>query len=393
MNKNWEYKKIGEIAEKVGMGPFGSSIKVETFVPEGIPIVSGQHLHGLRLEEDVGFNFIAKEHADKLKNANLYPGDVVFTHAGNIGNVAYIPENSKYKRYIASQRQFFLRCDLSKALPSFVTYYFKTAEGQHKLKANSSSVGVPSIAQPVSYIKKVEIPVPPLPVQRKIVSILGALDDKIELNRRMNKTLEEIAQTFFHFRLLDNPDQLVPFTDFIEVNPSRQLKKGVLAPYLEMSNLPTKGHRAINWFNRPYSSGVRFINGDTIFARITPCLENGKTAFVDFLENSQIGWGSTEYIIFRPKEPIPVEIGYFLARSEIVRKHAIQNMTGTSGRQRTPASCFDNLRIPPINIDRISQLGDFIQKIMELMKSNDEQSHTLVTLRDLLIPRLLSGDL
>jgi type I restriction enzyme S subunit len=99
-----------------------------------------------------------------------------------------------------------MRCKLGKVLPSFVTYYFKTPEGQHKLLANSSSVGVPSIAQPVSYVRKIEIPLPPLPEQRAIAAILGALDDKIELNCKMNRTLEAIARALFKQWFVDGAE-------------------------------------------------------------------------------------------------------------------------------------------------------------------------------------------
>ena len=159
---NWREVTIEEIAEKVAMGPFGSSIKVETFVSEGVPVISGQHLHGFRVDDAPGFNFISPEHAQRLANANVHRGDVVFTHAGNIGQAAYIPESSKFECYVISQRQFYLRCDRSKALPEFVTLYFRSPEGQHKLLANASQVGVPSIAQPVTYLRTIEIP-PPAP--------------------------------------------------------------------------------------------------------------------------------------------------------------------------------------------------------------------------------------
>jgi type I restriction enzyme S subunit len=145
MAVDWRVATIGEIAEKVGMGPFGSSIKVETFVDKGIPIISGEHLSGTRLANGE-HNYITVEHAERLKNANVYRGDVIFTHAGNIGQVAYIPETSRFDRYVISQRQFYMRCDQSKVIPEFITYFFKTHEGQHKLLANTSSSGVPSIA-------------------------------------------------------------------------------------------------------------------------------------------------------------------------------------------------------------------------------------------------------
>ncbi len=202
MAAEWRTATIKEVAEKVGIGPFGSSIKVETFVDEGIPVISGQHLHGTRLE-DGEYNFITVDHAEKLRNANVFRGDVIFTHAGNIGQAAYIPETSKYERYIISQRQFYMRCDRTKIMPGFVTRYFKTAEGRHKLLANASPVGVPSLAQPVTYLRTIEIPVPPLHEQEAITQIFDALDDKIELNRRMNETLEALARALFRSWFVD----------------------------------------------------------------------------------------------------------------------------------------------------------------------------------------------
>lgn len=195
MSKRKKYR-IEEIAEKVGIGPFGSSIKVDTFVEDGIPVISGMHLKGMRLE-DKDFNFISIEHADKLKNANVKRGDVIFTHAGNIGAVAFIPENSKYDRYMLSQRQFYLRCNKEKLLPEYITYYFKSPLGQKQLLANASSVGVPSIARPVTNLRSIEIEIPDLKEQEEVTKILESLENKIELNQQMNETLEAIAQVIF----------------------------------------------------------------------------------------------------------------------------------------------------------------------------------------------------
>ena len=202
-NLKWPVSTIGEVSEKVAMGPFGSAIKVETFVPEGVPIISGKHLHGARVDDTSGFNFITEEHARRLANANVRRGDIVFTHAGNIGQAAYIPEHSEFSRYVISQRQFYMRCDRFKAIPEYIVTFFKSPEGQHKLLANASQVGVPSIARPVTYLRTVEIPLPTLPEQRAIAHILGTLDDKIELNRRMNETLEAMARAFFKSWFVD----------------------------------------------------------------------------------------------------------------------------------------------------------------------------------------------
>ena len=169
----WPVATIEDIADRVAMGPFGSSIKVETFVPEGIPIVSGKHLHGFRVDDKLSFNFISPQHAQQLANANVLRGDVIFTHRGNIGQVAYIPVDSKFNRYVISQSQFYVRCNRAKIIPEFLVYYFKSNEGRHRLLANTSQVGVPAIAQPVTYLRTIEIPVPPLPEQRAIARILG----------------------------------------------------------------------------------------------------------------------------------------------------------------------------------------------------------------------------
>ena len=425
----WTTATIGGISEKVAMGPFGSSIKVSTFVPEGIPIISGQHLHGIRVDDSPGFNFISHEHAQRLSNANVQRGDIVFTHAGNIGQVAYIPEQSKFDRYIISQRQFYMRCDRSKALPEFVALYFKSPEGQHQLLANAAQVGVPSIAQPVTYLRTIEISLPPLPEQRAIARILSALDDKIELNRRMNETLESMARTLYKSWFIDFdpvrakmegrdtglpnditdlfPDRMVnselgeipeewevkKLSEMIDLNPKRSLQNGKLAPYLDMANMPTNGHVPDVVRERPYGSGMRFMNGDTLVARITPCLENGKTAYVDFLKDGETGWGSTEYIVLKPIPPLPDEFVYYLARSTRFREFAIQNMIGTSGRQRVPAKALSEFlfALPPGHI--AIKFGKIARSILSRVSEAAQESNILVTLRDTLLPRLVSGEL
>ena len=199
----WPVVTVQDLSEKVAMGPFGSSIKVSTFVPAGVPIISGQHLHGVRVDDTPNFNFITSEHAARLVNANVHRGDVIFTHRGNIGQVAYIPENSRFERYVVSQSQFYVRCDRAQAIPEFIALYFTSPEGQHQLLANTSQVGVPSIAQPVTYLRTLQIPLPSLSEQRTIAHILGTLDDKIELNRRINAILEAMARVLFRSWFVD----------------------------------------------------------------------------------------------------------------------------------------------------------------------------------------------
>jgi type I restriction enzyme S subunit len=138
---------------------------------------------------------------------------------------------------------------------------------------------------------------------------------------------------------------------------------------------------------------MRFTNGDTLVARITPCLENGKTAFVDFLEAEQVGWGSTEYIVLRPKPPMPDEFAYCLARGADFRDFAIQSMTGSSGRQRVPAESLSHFRMVAAP-KRVAELfGRFARPLFARASAATNESRSLAALRDTLLPKLISGEL
>ena len=181
--------------------------------------------------------------------------------------------------------------------------------------------------------------------------------------------------------------------EVIEINPSRTLRKREIAPYLDMANMPTEGHVPDAVVDRPFGSGMRFMNGDTLLARITPCLENGKTAYVDFLEEGQVGWGSTEYIILHPKPPLPDEFAYCLARSTHFRDFAIQSMTGSSGRQRVPAEAFAHyvMSLPAKRI--VESFGKIVRHLLIRARDSTSDSSSFIILRDTLLPKLLSGDL
>ena len=187
----WPTATILDIAEKVAMGPFGSNIKVSTFVPEGVPIISGNHLRGYFLEEPE-FNYITEEHAERLKNSIVYPHDLIFTHAGNIGQVAMIPDGCKYDRYVLSQRQFYLRCDATKVVPEFLLMFFHSASGQHELLSYANQTGVPSIAQPASNLKKIPFKCSPMQEQLKWQEQVHPLLGRYLNNRLENEKLSAL---------------------------------------------------------------------------------------------------------------------------------------------------------------------------------------------------------
>ena len=189
--EEWPSATILDIAKKVAMGPFGSNIKIATFVPEGVPIISGNHLRGFFLEEHE-FNYITEEHAELLKNSIVYPHDLIFTHAGNIGQVAMIPDGCKYGRYVLSQRQFYLRCDESKIVPEFLLMFFHSASGQHELLSYANQTGVPSIAQPASNLKKISFKCPSMQKQLKWQEEIRPMLGRYLNNRLENERLSAL---------------------------------------------------------------------------------------------------------------------------------------------------------------------------------------------------------
>ena len=192
--KKWSTVIINDIAEKVAMGPFGSNIKVSTFVSEGVPIISGNHLRGYFLEEP-SFNYITEEHAQRLKNSLVYPKDIVFTHAGNIGQVAMIPDDCRYPMYVLSQRQFYLRCDTEKAIPEYVVLFFHSKQGQHELLSYANQTGVPSIAQPATNLKKIPLKLPPIDEQRQWLQVVSPIIKLYQSNVYENEHLSSMRDS------------------------------------------------------------------------------------------------------------------------------------------------------------------------------------------------------
>jgi type I restriction enzyme S subunit len=151
--EEWRVLTIGELAHRIAMGPFGSDIKRENFISEGVPVIRGGNLTDGFVDED--FVYLSEAKADQLKNANAFPGDVVITHRGTLGQVGLIPLQSRYRRYVVSQSQMLIRPNPD-ALPPHLLYLFLTsAPGQHALLANRSQTGVPAISRPTQSIKAI----------------------------------------------------------------------------------------------------------------------------------------------------------------------------------------------------------------------------------------------
>jgi type I restriction enzyme, S subunit len=420
----------GSTARAFSMGPFGSNIKAENYRESGVPIIRGINLSERGgapfIAED--FVFLSEDEADELASASVAPNVIVFVAQGTVGKVGIVPADTQYCRFILSENTMKVTVDPKRAAPQFIFYYFRSDLGQHEIMSRVNPTGVPCISKPLTSLRQFGIRLPTdIRERQAIASILGALDDKIDLNRRMNETLEALARAIFKDWFVDFgptrakmegrapylapeiwalfPDRLDDddepegwrigsLTELIEVGPPEPMRKGEITPYLDMAALPTVGSTADAPVMREFSSGTRFRNSDTLLGRITPCLENGKTAFVQNLNGNTVGWGSTEFIVLRSISPVPKPVSYLIARDPAFRRYAIQSMTGTSGRQR---ATVEAIKAYPVAIPDDHRLWVCLENVFAPLFSriaaNAEEIETLAATRDLLLPKLMSGEI
>ena len=174
-------------------------------------------------------------------------------------------------------------------------------------------------------------------------------------------------------------------SEFIDFNPKETLKKGTIAPKISMDILAPFTRKVSSYTQESYNGGTKFRNQDTIMARITPCLENGKTSMVDILPEDTVGFGSTEYIVFRARSGISdSKFVYYLACSNVIRDIAIKSMVGSSGRQRVQQSVVNNIEFmaPALEEQKriaavLSSLDDKIELNNVINENLEEQAQAL----------------
>lgn len=226
------------------------------------------------------------------------------------------------------------------------------------------------------------IPVPPLPEQQKIVRDSRVITDRVALLRRINANIEAQAQTVFHSLFIDTGDCDCTLADISNINPPRTLKKDDLAMCYEMATLPVEGCTPSSGEMKPYNGGARFQNGDSLLARITPCFENGKAAYINMLSDGEIAFGSTEYIVFSPKEDFPAPFYYFLIRDTKFRDFGLQFMNGSSGRQRISGEEFGTFPMKRPSQDALRIFAGIGEKAMTAIRDNSIEITTLLRIQN-----------
>ena len=365
--------------------------------------------------EEGGF----KEKSDKAKwysgpvpsDYVLNKGDLIVAMTeqaeGLLGSSALIPRSGVY---LHNQRLGLVQIrDRKQADQHFIYYLFNSKPVRQQIRGSASGTKIRHTAP--SRIADVNVRVPPLPVQRRIAGILSAYDELMENSQRRIRLLEAMARAlyrewFVHFRFPGHeklPRVASPLGDIpqgwevkrvpecVDINPRVVVPRDGEKPFVPMGCLSNDSMLITDLESRDGNSGAKFQNGDTLFARITPCLENGKTGFVQFLPDAQaVACGSTEFIVLRSRTLTP-EFVYLLARGDEFRGVAIKSISGATGRQRVQEQCFDDFQIaqpPRVLLDRFAAI---VAPSFRLIYKLHLQIQNLRRTRDLLLPRLLRG--
>ena len=403
----WKHYKMDDVIDEISMGPFGSDVKKEFYVNKGIPILNGSNLQGFKLQEN-SFGYLTEEKADSLNKCNAHRGDIIVTHRGTLGQIVYVPSDSKYDRYVISQSQFRFRCKPDLVDVQYLVYYFHTREGQYKILANASQVGVPALARATSTFRLIDIKLPSLADQRRIASILSSLDRKIELNNKINADLEEMAQTIFKNWFVD----FEPFKDGKFVNSELGMipegwKVGRLteiASYmngLAMQKFPPKNNEdslpvlKIKELGQGFcgtdsdrcscniKNECKIHNGDVIFSW-------SGTLLVDVWCGGDCGLN--QHLFKVTSEDYPKWFYYYWTKHHLQEFiHIAKDKAVTMGHIKR-GHLEEALVAIPDN-DSMQKANELFEPILSKIISLRLESSHLSLLRDTLLPRLMSGEI
>lgn len=399
----WRENILGELCERVTVGHVG---KMATqYVPDGVPFLRSQNVNPFVINRK-GLLFIGEDFHAKLRKSALSTGDVVVVRTGYPGTASVIPEDLDG----ANCADLVVITPSDDLNPHVLAGLFNSVYGKQTVK--SQLVGSAQQHFNVGSAKAMKVRLPDRVGQDRIAEVLRAFSDLIENNRRRVKVLEEMARAiyrewFVKFRYPGHEDvpmvdsalgpvpegwEVAPASTLITVNPRIKLDKSVERPFITMGDLDEGSLSCRPSDVRAGGSGSKFELGDTLFARITPCLQNGKTGLVQSLTDGEVGMGSTEFIVLRG-QLVGSAYTYCLARDEQFRGHAISSMSGASGRQRVRNECFDSYLIaaPPGGLSE--EFEDAAEPLLLQAKVLFDESERIGALRDALLPGLVTGQI
>ena len=432
MADEWPTKTIDELKAKsrasIAIGPFGSRMKSDCYVPIGVPVIRGTNISDTRVL--VGeLVYITPEKAEEVQSSIIFADDLFFPHRGSIGLVGIVPSNGA-PRYVQSSSMMKLTCDRSQVEPLYLFYFFRSARGRQELLKNASTVGTPGIGQPLSSLKAIHVPCPPLAEQKAIAAVLGSLDDKIELNRRMNATLEAMARALFQSWFVD----FDPVRAKLDGRQPIGIDKVTAALFPDHLDHGEHGMLPIGWRHAAIEE-ICAINACTLG-------KNDESETLEYVEISEVSRGNIADIATYPRgeEPSrarrrlrhgdtvlstvrPDRGSYFLALNPPENRVASTGFAVLTPTKVPWSFIHAALTLPDVS-DHLGQMADggaypavrpeiigamqnalpsepkileafhrTCAPLFEQAEANRNQSRTLANLRDTLLPKLLSGEM
>ncbi|BAN50682.1 restriction endonuclease subunit S [Metapseudomonas resinovorans] len=435
MANEWQVLTVDQIKasddRSIAIGPFGSRMKADTYVTSGVPVIRGNNISGTKIFSG-DFVFVSEQTADELRACNVFAGDLVFPHRGAIGQVGIVPQDG-FPRYMLSTSLMKLTCDRTVADPLFVFYFFRSVSGRNALLEHASTVGTPGIGQPLTSLRSIKLPIPPLEEQRAIAHILGTLDDKIELLRKQSETIEAMARGLYKAWFVDFepvraklegrwqrgqslpclpahlydlfPDRLVEselgeipegwdvtsLSEFSSLNPeswTKRTRPGEIR-YVDLSNTKWGRIESVTKYDADDapSRAQRVLRPlDTIVGTVRP--GNGSYALI----SDEGLTGSTGFAVLRPLRRECSEFVYLAAtaRENIER---LSNLADGGAYPAVRPEIVSATQVPHVGQELINEFSRQVRSMLAGIADNELKSRLLAQLRDTLLPKLISGEL
>ena len=381
--------ELSSVILDIAAGPFGSNLKVSCFVPDGFPIIDGANLKGYKVTDNVT-KFVTDEKAHSLERSIAHRGDVVSTISGTLGQIAYIPDDSKYEGYLCSQRQFRITFDTEKVYVPYIVYYFHTREGQHKILSFASQVGVPALAQPLKNFRKIRLRLPHIEDQRRIAAVIESLNERIEHNWRINDNLLQQLQVFYQLMFGKASQSSEPEWHLSDICAYSQRRVAVsslsLESYYSTENMRPGKAGAVAASSMPtiaQTTGCK--PGDILISNIRPYFK--KIVYVQ----SECGC-STDVLCF---VPMTSDLSPYLY-STLYNDHFFDYMVAGSKGTKMPRGDKQQIMAYPIVLPSQTQLAEFnaiAQPILARIEAGKQENKHLASMRDTLLPKLMSGEI
>lgn len=420
-----EVRLLGDLADPasgaIAIGPFGSAMKADLYAPAGVPVIRGTNISATRAWEG-GWVFVPEHVATRLSRSTAHANDLVLPHRGAIGEVAIVPKD-QHRRYVLSTSLMKITLDPRKVEPLYVYYQLRSKAGRAEILRFASQVGTPGIGQPLASLRQVRVTLPDRREQVAVATLLAALDDKIDLNRRMNETLEAMARAIFKDWFVDfgptraKAESRVAYLD--------EQSWSLFSSHLNSSGLPDgwatgplRECAALNpesWTKQTFPEAIEYVDlsgtkwgviastarllkadapsraqrvlrpGDTIVGTVRP--GNGSFALVD----REGLTGSTGFAVLRPKRPAMREFVY-LAATDAPNIERLAHLAdgGAYPAVRPEVVLMTDVNLPPLPV--MESFHSLVAPLVDMIQRNDAESALLAEMRDTLLPKLMSGE-